>query len=124
MNDRALLSARVADCNARSPICSPVSDECKLSRCPENATPDDRYALRLSDESREDAIRRAGAALIAAYSRKEAARRRYEVSSCLTDRADMDAASLDARQALRVMEALIRGRSAQMVARMEQERGL
>jgi hypothetical protein len=118
MNDRALLSARVADCNARSHSCEPLSDECKVDRCPENATPDDRYALRLSDESREDAIRRAGAALIAAYSRKEAARRRYEVSSCLLDAADESAALVDVRTVVRLLEKLIQPASNTLLERL------
>jgi hypothetical protein len=78
----------------------------------------------LSDEGREAAIKRAGYALIAAKGRAEASRRRYAESSCLTDKADEDAANSDARRALELMTALIRGRSAAQVKRMEQERGL
>lgn len=79
---------------------------------------------RLTDSAREEAIRRAGDALIAAMGRKEASRRRYNASSCLTDKADMDQADLQAQEARRLMEALIRGRSAAQVERMERQRGL
>jgi hypothetical protein len=41
----------------------------------------------------------------------------YEISGCFTDRANADRARL-------AMEALIKGRSAEQIARMEQERGL
>ena len=41
----------------------------------------------------------------------------YEISGCFTDRGNADRARLS-------MEALIKGRSAEAIARMEQERGL
>jgi hypothetical protein len=75
----------------------------------------------LSDEVREQQIHNAGRALVDAKGRADAARRRYAESSCLTDKADQDAAELQAREALRLMEVLIWGRSAAQVARMERE---
>lgn len=66
----------------------------------------------LTDQTREEAIRRAGSAMHAWYSR-------YEMS------ARKDAGALaQAVHCQQQMYALIRGRSAAQVARMEQERGL
>lgn len=81
-------------------------------------------APTLTDDEREAAIKRAGAALIAAMGRKEAARRRYESSGCFQDAAAVDVADQDARRALEFMTALIRGRSADAARQMEIERGL
>lgn len=64
----------------------------------------------LADDEREAEILRAGNEI-------EAAMGRYAASSDLIDRADADRARLR-------MEALIRGRSAAQVQRMEQERGI
>lgn len=65
---------------------------------------------RMSDEEREDAIRRAGNAI-------EHHMAQYAASSNLADRGDADRARL-------LMQQLIAGRSAEQVARMERERGL
>lgn len=134
MNARSLLFSRFPEPGTKCPSSqhesSPVAHELPKGATPCEIAPQGEVGEgrlsegRLSDSERESAIKRAGDALIAAYSRKEAARRRYDTSSCLTDKADMDAADLQAREALRLMEALIRGRSAAMVARMERERGL
>lgn len=124
MNNATLLQSRVARINAESPSMQfrdgdPVnpSDNADTSCQTVQTRP-------LTDDERESAIKRAGDALITAYTRKEAARRRYDASSCLTDKADMDAADMHAREALRLMETLIRGRSAAQIERMERERGL
>jgi hypothetical protein len=102
-------AARLSHASRHSPAPASAYQPQSSATCPtlgENAVGE-----RLSDESRESAIRRAGDALIAAYTRKEAARRRYSTSSCLTDKADEDCAAMDAGRALEAMQALIRGRS-------------
>jgi hypothetical protein len=74
----------------------------------------------LNDEGREIAITRAK--LLMEFFMVEAAiaQRRYDASSHLVDKADCDAARMHAREALRLMEALIRGRSPEQVLRMAQ----
>jgi hypothetical protein len=81
-------------------------------------------AMPLTDESREIAIVRAGKLVEWFMAEHDAARRRYLGSSDLADKGDADGALLSAQQAQSLMLRLIRGRSAQQVARMERERGL
>lgn len=121
MNNATLLRARVARINADYPT---TQDDTCATALRQSDGGEAVSESRLSDSERDAAIKRAGAALESAMSRKEAARRRYEASSCLLDRADMDAAGAQARAALSLMERLIRGRSAAQVLRMERERGL
>lgn len=98
----------------------PVSDECETSPSLSEVTRlqaqqlvsngVDSVSAPSDDAEREAAILHEGREM-------EAAMARYVESGCFTDRADADLAR-------RRMEALIRGRSPQQVARMEQERGL
>lgn len=110
MNDRTLLSARVAECNANSlsvqfpsPETVNPSDECSLPCQTETTEP-------FTDEAREQAAYRAGCAMQAWYAR-------YQHTG--------NPAFLDnAYQALGLMRKLLAGRSAEKVAQMEAERGL
>ena len=118
MNDRALLSARVAECNANSgclqdapQVVSTESSDGDSSCGTDDAclVGEDRVS-HMSDTEREDAIVRAGKAIEAWYSR-------YQASG--------DPRALDiAYRMLGNQKALIEGRSAAFVARLEAERGL
>jgi hypothetical protein len=77
-----------------------------------------------ADDAREAAIAQQGRVVEFFLAEAERAEARYRLSSCFADRGDMDAATVNGKAALRLMETLIKGRSPQMVERMEQERGL
>jgi hypothetical protein len=77
-----------------------------------------------ADDAREAAITQQGRVVEFFLAEAERAEARYRLSSCFADRGDMDAATVNGKAALRLMETLIRGRSPQMVEKMEQERGL
>lgn len=78
----------------------------------------------LTDTEREAAIKRAGELVIAFMQEHRAASLRWQEGGNLADKGDADRQFLNAREAQRLMVELIRGRSAEQVARMEMERGL
>ncbi len=77
-----------------------------------------------SDAEREYAIKQAGIALEEAQREVERCTALYDESGLFSDMAALHLAVDQRDDARRYMEALIRGRSAEQVARLESERGL
>jgi hypothetical protein len=78
----------------------------------------------ISDAEREAAILCAGKAIERHMASCQRALLDYDISNNLLDKADADRYRLMAEEAQRHMTALIKGRSAEVIARLEQERGL
>jgi len=83
-----------------------------------------KRGVALSDEQREAAILCAGKAIERHMQAHQRALYDYDLTNNLLDKADADRYRLMAEEAQRHMTALIKGRSAEVVARLEQERGL
>lgn len=129
MNARQLLSSSVAECNARSqPITASCSDfgtiQCAVDAI--SGGTDDACLVggRLSDEVREAAIKRAGASLERHMLLRENALFEYDVTGDLGAKGEADRQRILATEAMRLQAELIRGRSPEVVARMEQELGI
>lgn len=94
-----------------------------------DGSPEQRRTCRvintpLTDEGREEAIVLAGE-LVNKYMAKRAMHLlEYDITNSLLDKADADSSRLKAEEAARLMAELIKGRSAEVVARLEKERGL
>jgi len=80
--------------------------------------------MTLTEESREAAILCAGKAIERHMASHTKALYEYDVTNNLLDKADADRYRLMAEEAQRLMSDLIKGRSAEVIARLEQERGL
>jgi hypothetical protein len=107
VNNEALFSARLAECNAPSPF-REDDTSCQAER--QSGAAQGVGESRLSDDEREAAILRAGSAMQAWYSRF---------------RQSGESTALDmAHRHMEQMRALVMGRSASQVERMERERGL
>lgn len=80
--------------------------------------------VRLSDSEREAAIVTAGRLIEKYMAQRAKALFDWDVTGNFLDKADADSSRLKAEEAARLMAELIKGRSPEVVARMEAERGL
>jgi len=80
--------------------------------------------MTLTEEAREQAILCAGKAIERHMQACQRALLDYDMTNNLLDKADADRYRLMAEEAARLMSELIKGRSPEMVRRLEEERGL
>jgi hypothetical protein len=78
----------------------------------------------LTDEAREEAIKRAGEAVERHMAKRAVALLEFDITNNFADKGDADRHRLMAEEAARLMADLIRGRSPEYVAKIERERGL